>query len=231
VTELSAQLIDELNVALNEATLLGAELDVERRSAWITLSVLALPEEGPAPEDLRVSLVLHPVGRVAASLRHGRWDDRNAPVERFATRQLLDVVLRHGGEAIYGWKFVDVPPEDDFADWSDRLSLDWRADDRLGRSHTLILGQGGASTLDLCFWFDTMTVLTAAYGEIELAAFAAAGRRWWDALYAGDPRTAGAGIVPLRRDETRALDDTLRTRSEDDARHLADRVMRRLRLR
>lgn len=41
---LTAEQVDSLNIAFNEATLLGAELDAERCLAGLTLSLLTLPE-------------------------------------------------------------------------------------------------------------------------------------------------------------------------------------------
>lgn len=78
-------------------------------------------------------------------------------------------------------------------------------------SHTLILFQefGDESHLDLCFWFDDLSVFTPDYEEIPLDEFAAAGKRWWDALYARDPRTSKSGIVPLSTEGTKALQETL----------------------
>src|SRR5262245_32108018 len=72
-----------LNVALNEADLLGFEVNAERRMAAATFRVLTLPEIGPAPDDRRVQFLFRPVGRVAASLRDGRWDDPGAPIVPF----------------------------------------------------------------------------------------------------------------------------------------------------
>jgi hypothetical protein len=40
-------------------------------------------------------------------------------------------------------------------------------------------------------------VFTPEHEEIALDDFAAGGVRWWDGLYANDPRTAGHGIAPL----------------------------------
>jgi hypothetical protein len=194
--ELTPEQVELLNVALNEATLLGAEVDTELRTAAVTLSVLSLPEKGPPPEDPRVQLLLQPVGRVCASLRHGRWDDEEAPVEGFRIDELLTVLGRLGAHAVYGWEFFDVS-EEDFARWKDRLSLDWQAPGDDGRSHTLVLFQEAEAHLDLCFWFDDLVVQTPSYEEIPLDEFTAGGKRWWDALYAGDPRTADSGIVPL----------------------------------
>jgi hypothetical protein len=208
--ELTPERVELLNVALNEATLLGAEVETELHAAAITLSMLSLPVDGPPPEDPRVQLLLRPVGRVCASLRHGRWDDANAPVEPFRIDELLAVLGRVGGHAVYGWEFFDVPEEKDFARWKDRLSLDWEAPGDSGRSHTLVLFQeADKAHLDLCFWFDHLVIYTASYEETPLDDFAAAGKRWWDALYADDPRTAGAGIVPLTTEATEAPEKTL----------------------
>ena len=67
----------DLDVALNEARLLGVEVNKNApRTAAVTLEVLALPGTEDKDVDHVVRLVLVPVGRVAASLRHGRWDDR-----------------------------------------------------------------------------------------------------------------------------------------------------------
>jgi hypothetical protein len=87
-------------VALNEATLIGTEVSVEHRGAALTVAVLSLPaDDGPPPDDRRVQLRLQPVGRVAASLRNGSWDDPDAPVEEFMLDQLLDVVHELQGTA------------------------------------------------------------------------------------------------------------------------------------
>jgi hypothetical protein len=46
--DLSDDLRHDLDVALNEATLLRAEVDPERRAAALTFSVLSLPlDDGP----------------------------------------------------------------------------------------------------------------------------------------------------------------------------------------
>ena len=84
----------DLDVALNEATLLGAEVDPERRAAALTFSVLSLlPDDGPPADDARVQFILGPVGRLAASLCRGRWDDAHAVVEEFPLDRLLEVVM------------------------------------------------------------------------------------------------------------------------------------------
>ena len=203
--ELPTELIEGLNVALNEATLLGVKVVAEQRVATIALSVLSMPDKGQPSSEVRVELVLQPVGRVAASLRHGRWDDAAATVEPFGLDGLPAVLSRVGGCAMYGWKFFDVPEGQDFDVWKDRLSLDWRSSDSGGMSHSLILFQENKHHLDLCIWFDELSTLTPSHHLIPLDDFAAGGKRWWDGMYAGDPRTSTSGIVPLRAEATKTL--------------------------
>jgi hypothetical protein len=197
--ELSPQTKDGLGVAFNEATLLGAELRQSDRVAGVTLALLSLPEAGAPPQDSRVQLRLAPVGRVAASLRLGAWNDPRSQVVPFAIEDLLKTVQSFAGLPIYGWKFFDVLDKDP-SNWLDRLSLDWTSGTD-GQAHTLQLFQEGQGRhLDLCIWFDRLQILSPAGDELDVNDVIAGGRRWWDALYANDPRATGRGIVPLRRD-------------------------------
>jgi hypothetical protein len=184
-----------IGVALNEATLVGLELDPARRLANATFAVLTLREEGPPPEDCRVQILFWPVGRLAASLRLGRWDDPDAEVVPFTVEELLSVVQSFGGLPIYGWECIDLHDEE-LAKWGDRLSLDHRAG-TAGMSHSILLFQEGHDRhLDILLWFDKLQVRTPDGSEIPLSDFTAAGKRWWDGLYSGDPRTQGYGIFP-----------------------------------
>jgi len=185
-----------LGIALNEATLLGLEVDPQRRIAEATFSVLALPEAGPAPEDTRVQMLFEPVGRLAASLRLGHWDDASVEVVTFSIEELLVQVQSFGGCPIYGWEFFDVH-EKDFSQWKDRLSIDWQRGEG-GREHTISLFQEGDERhLDICLWFDGFLIRNAAGNEISIVDFIAGGRRWWDAFWAKDPRTLGKGMYPI----------------------------------
>jgi hypothetical protein len=112
----------------------------------------------------------------------------------FALKDLPPTLERIGGRPIYGWEFVDVE-FNEAREWSCRVELGLD-----GLSHVLHLfqGDGPGESLDLWLWFDTLEVRTPGGDLIPLAEFIAGGRRWWDALFAGDERTAGAGIVPLK---------------------------------
>ena len=188
---------DALGVALNEATLLGVEMQPSTCRAAATFSVLALPEgDGPAAEDRRVQFVFERVGRVAASLRPGNWDDPDAQPIPFAVEELLRVVRSFGGLPIYGWEFFDIA-DAELARWGRRLSLDWRGECG-GVEHSLCLFQEGHDRhLDLCLWFDRFVIRDPAGREIGLEEFTEAGQRWWEAFHNHDPRTFGSGMAPL----------------------------------
>jgi hypothetical protein len=193
------ELRTDLGVALNEADLLGFEVDPGRRIANATFRVLTLPAEGPPPADRRVQMLFRPVGRVAASLRNGFWNDEAAEVVPFSLAELLGVVESFGGYPIYGWEFFDVHDRE-LARWGNRLSLDWRSGaDGLSRSISVFQCSNGGPVrhLDLCVWFDELEVRRPDGSTIALEEFAAEGRRWWDALFARDKRTEGHGIIPV----------------------------------
>jgi hypothetical protein len=137
------------------------------------------------------------VARATASLRNARWDDTNAAAEPFTLADLLGVVQSFGGLPVYGWEFFDVH-ERSMKEWGTRLSLDWSSE--LGRStHSLTLFQEpGDRILDLCIWFDELEVRDPAGNTISVSEFARSGRSWWDRFYAGDERTKGVGLAPLR---------------------------------
>jgi hypothetical protein len=186
-----------LGVALNEADVLGVEVAPYSRVAGVTFRVLALSEAGSEPSDRRVQFRFSPVGRVAASLREGHWDDATAPVVPVALEALLPTVQSFGGLPIYGWEFFDCH-ERDLPRLANRLSLDWTSGTD-GLSHSISLFQdGGNRILDLYLWFDSLEIRDPEDRPIPLASFIAAGKRWWDAFYAGDERTKGHGMVPLR---------------------------------
>ena len=187
-----------IGLAINEAKLLGVEVDTEKRVAGITLEVLTLSEKGPSPTDSRVLIVLHNVGRVVASKRMGHWDDDKAEVAKFEIRELLSVVKELGGLPIYGWDFIDVH-EKDLKEWSDRLSFDWRKGPG-GLKHTLSLFQEGwEEHLDIILWFDELFILSPKGYNISIEYFIAGGERWWDALQKGDERTDGKGIGRMNK--------------------------------
>jgi len=193
-----AKMRDDLGVALNEADLLGFEVDPCRRMAGATFRILTLPADGSPAGDSRVQMLFRPVGRVVASLRNGFWNDEAAEVIPFPLAELLSVVQSFGSQPVYGWEFFDIHDKE-LSRWGDRLSLDWRSgSDGLSRSISLFQSSGAGPDrhLDLCVWFDELEVRRLDGAVLSLEEFVAGGRRWWDAMYGGDKRTEGHGIFP-----------------------------------
>lgn len=181
-----------LGTALNEAALLGVEFDPARRRTVVTFGTPALASGSVR----RLQFVLAPTGRIAASLRLGAWNDAGAAVEPFPLDRLAAVVASFGGEPIYGWDFFDV--RDDEPVFRDRLSLDWQADERDGRAHTLTLFQEGTDRhLDLRIWFDHAEIRDATGRIVEPDQLIEQGNRFWAGVHAGDPRAAAHGITPV----------------------------------
>jgi hypothetical protein len=185
-----------LNVAINEGTLLGVEVSRARQMAAITLAVLSLPDgDGPPSADTRVSILLSPVGRVTASLRVTATEEVTAEPLPLYLESLLEVVRSFGGQPVYGWDFINSPQGLDASPGP--ISLDERLSDQ-GHENSITLFQGGpARSLVIRIWFGSLRVFSVSRGELPLSEFIAGGRRWWDAMYAGDPRTKGSGITPL----------------------------------
>jgi hypothetical protein len=195
--QLTEEQVDGLNTALEEAVLLGFEVDSKRRIAAATFAVLTLPETGPVPKDRRVQFLFTPVGKIAASLRNGRWDDLNAEVTQFSLEELLGVVQSFKGLPIYGWDFFDGTDANNFDEWADRCSIDLQLGED-GHTHTMDLFQAGPTRhLDIRLWFDEFSIRDPMDGEITPTDFISDGKRWWDGLYAGDKRTDGFGVFPM----------------------------------
>jgi hypothetical protein len=194
--DLTDELRAALGVALNEADLLGIEVDPSTRRAAVTLAVLSLPIEGSPHADRRVQFVFESVGRVAASLRLGRWDDPAAMVEVFDLSVLSSKVRSFDGLPVYGWDFFDIA-EKTFPKLSGRLSFDVELSG--GEClHSLTLFQEGLDRhLDLWLWFGRFTIRDSDGNAIPLEVFTAGGARWWQAFDRGDPRTQGRGMFPL----------------------------------
>ncbi len=184
-----------LGVALNESRWLDVDVDVRRREVRSLLHVLTLPETGPEPKDPRRVLRCWGVSRVSASLRAGPLPDPDAAPEPLRLRDLSRAVRSFGALPIYGWDFLDPP-----AAWTDRWSERVSLDERLGTpgpdEHRLYLFQDGEDRcLEMCVWFHDLTVTDGKARTVAIEEFLEGGRRWWEALFAGDPRVSDHGIV------------------------------------
>ena len=182
-----------LNVALNEAKFLGLDFELARRRASMRLTILTLAEEPTAQSHMEVELSLYPVGRVAARLA-----GPDGQVTAFNLEELSEVVTSHAGGVIYGWEFFD-PPSENIATWLDQASVD-SGHGTVGLTHVLHVFQDTErSKLDVCLWFDELDVRTGA-GNGSLDGVIAAGKRWWDAVFAGDARASSSHIHPIKKE-------------------------------
>lgn len=176
-----------LDVALNESSLHALSFDPVRARAELLLDVLTLPPEGPAPADGRVFLDLAGVSRLACT-----FTAKGTGVPLTLT-ELPEVVAAGAGRAMDGWEFVDCPAPPDTG-----ASLDWRCATTSRSAHGLHVFQDRRlDLLRVSIWFDSLEVRTFAGARLAVSELIAGGKRWWDGLYAGDPRTGGKGIDPL----------------------------------
>ena len=194
--ELSDDVRAGLEVALNEADFCDVRINEKTGEVQLLLVVLSLPVAGPVPDDRRAVVTCSGVSRIVASLRNGRWDDESASVVPLLLEDLPSTVRSFGCQPVYGWDFLDLPG--DASDvWRDRASVDFSVGRGRGE-HSIDLFQESAEGpprhLDLRVEFDELSVVVADGEPVELEEFVAAGRRWWAALQAGDPRVEGFGI-------------------------------------
>ena len=197
VSGLSSEQSAGLGVALNEATFLDLLVEPDGSLATITLEVLSWNPRMQEPTYPRVSLLLGPIGRVVASLRHGAWNDRDAIVESVELASLRAVVTEFGPSHLYGWEFIDCT-DHEWAYWEERPSLDRTFTD-FDQHHYIHLfkdSESPARFFEVRIWFDQLRISDVHGRAIELEEFIQRGRRWWDAMYAGDSRTAAKGIFP-----------------------------------
>jgi len=195
----------KIGLALNEATLLGVEFDEGKKLVSCSFAVVAMDKEGNVPQDNRLLFIFKPIGRFVASYHAGHWDDKDALVEKFEPKDILEVIKRFQGQAIYGWDFVNCGDKD-FDTWKDRLSFDYSTGDNTGLTNTIDLFQeGGNKHIDFRIWFDDFEILTPKYEKVELQDFIDNGKRGWDAIYENNEKMGNFGIVPATSENEHKL--------------------------
>ena len=194
--QIDEELRHRIGLALNEATLLGVEFDKEKNLVICSFALVAMDEFGNVPEDNRLLIIFKSVGRFVASYRNGHWDDKNAIVEKFEPKDILEVIKRFNGQSIYGWDFVNCG-DYDFDTWKDRLSFDYVTDDSYVFTNTIDLFQEGYEKhIDLRIWFDDFDIFTPQNEPVELEEFLENGKRGWEAIYKNNDKMSGFGIIP-----------------------------------
>lgn len=183
--------IGGLNVAFNEATLIALNFDLVRNRASATLELLGLPPTAAVMAKTIVELSLFPVGRIIVSLSEG------GKAKQVKLQTVSTLVESFHGRPIYGWEFID-PPNLNMAGLQNSLSLDYRPGDA-GNAHVIHLFQESKERqLDVLMWFDDLRFDSTDGREIPIDEVITAGKGYWDAVFAGDPRARGGGIEPLQ---------------------------------
>ena len=203
--QIDKELRHKIGLALNEATLLGVEFDEEKSLVACSFAVVAMDKDGNVPQDNRLLFAFKPIGRFVASYRNGHWDDKNAVVEKFEPKDILEIVQRFKGQSIYGWDFVNCGDKD-FDTWKDRLSCEYSTGDNIGLTNTIDLFQeGGDKHIDFRIWFDDFEILTPEYEKVELKDFIDNGKRGWDAVYENNEKMGDFGIIPATTENEQKL--------------------------
>lgn len=203
--KIDEKLRHKIGLALNEATILGVEFDEEKKLVSVSFAVVAIDKNGNVPDDNRLLFIFKPVGRFTASYRNGHWDDKNATIEKFEPKDILEIIQRFQGQAIYGWDFVNCGDKN-FDTWKDRLSFDYSTGDNIGLTNTIDLFQeDGDKHIDFRIWFDNFEILTSKYEKVELQDFIDSGIRGWDAVYENNEKMGEFGIIPATTENDQKL--------------------------
>ena len=182
-----------MDVALNEAEVLGLRLG--ESGAWCDLlvHVVALPEHGPLGSDRRRILRLLEPGHVTVLLRTDQAETSGygdaIPLASLEEVEAFFASLTRS-DTMYGWSFLDhpAPPSDWPAEPS--LTVKLRGDDA---PHSLYwFNECGRDDAAYCIegvvTFDDIEVLRADGTPEPLDEFVADGARYWQALNANDER-------------------------------------------
>lgn len=190
-----------VEVALNEADVLGVRLGA--CGAWcdVLLHVVALPAGGPLGPDARRILRLAWPAQLRVVLRADRPGQGGygpvIPLAGLGAVEAFFASLSWSG-SMYGWKFLDDPSLTH--DWPARpsLAVDVRPG---GGSHSLYWfsecgREEGGTTVAYCIegtvTFEDLEVLRAGAAPQPLEEFIAEGHRYWEALHRGDARLSAA---------------------------------------
>jgi hypothetical protein len=114
--------VRDLNVALNESTVLSLYIAPDGSEALAKLRLLALAQGSTTTRYPDVTVRLSPVKRVLAILKHGLWNDTTAPAQSISLEDLPSIVEGIRSD-LYEWESVDFPPRLDRAGWQPHPSL------------------------------------------------------------------------------------------------------------
>lgn len=171
-----------LNQALNEAKIVGLDFDKERKNVYVTFYPIAIQQDGTIPKDNRFLFTFRNVGRLATSLTL----DTNLEAVKFDPNELSDKMREFKKESLYGWEFINNSEEIVFKQWKDNVSFDTIISDDYLNQDTIDLFQEdkySKKTIDIRIWFDSIEIFDSDLKPFETQTFIDNGKRGWNKLY------------------------------------------------
>jgi len=182
MTDLSQEIRDGLNLALNEAIILGFDFDEETKAAYVTFSPIAIQNNETIPNDNRFLFAFKNVGRLAASLTL----EPDTKAIEFNANELSEKMNEFKNESLYGWEFIDNNEDVVFNQWRNNKSFDTVINSNFLNQHTIDLFQEdrySKKTIDIRIWFDQIVIFDSELQQIDTPTFIENGQRGWDKLY------------------------------------------------
>jgi len=193
LTDVKKGLIDAV---LDEATLLGIELDKSERRISLAFSILWLPEDETRQAIDTITIALYGIHRLAASHRDENPANPDVAVLPIKLEKFADVVMSLGGTPVYGGSFLKDSKKE-FSKYKDRLSIDHKFDSVESLYSIYLFQEDNIYSLDFWIWFDELKVFVSDQQEIGISDLYEGCRRWWVAFYNKDSRTSGKGMYPV----------------------------------
>ena len=172
---------DGLNLALNEANIIGLDFDEKQKVVYVTFYPIAIQQDGTPPSDNRFLFAFKNVGRLASSLTL----NKDAKAIQFEPKQLANKISEYKNEQIYGWEFIDNG-DLIFKEWEDNKSFDLIINNDFVKQHTIDLFQEdkySTKSIDIRIWFDIIEIFDSNLKSFDIQTFIDNGKRGWDKLY------------------------------------------------
>jgi hypothetical protein len=182
MTDITQDIKKGLNLALNEAIIVGLDFDDKCSTVYVTFYPIAVQKDGTVPYDNRFLFAFRNVGRIASSLTL----EPETKAIKFDTNDLSDKMSEFKNESIYGWEFIDNAEELVFKQWKDNMSFDKVLSDTFDKQHTIDLFQEdkySQKTIDIRIWFDKIEMFDSDLKPFDTQTFIDNGKRGWDKLY------------------------------------------------
>jgi hypothetical protein len=182
MTDITEDIKDGLNLALNEAIIVGLDFDKERKTVYLTFYPIAIQQDGTIPNDNRFLFAFRNVGRLASSLTL----EPETKAIKFDTNELSDKMSEFKNESLYGWEFIDNDEDLIFKQWKDNVSFDKIFSDTFEKQHTIDLFQEdkySKKTIDIRIWFGKIEMFDSDLKPFDAQIFIDNGKRGWDKLY------------------------------------------------